>query len=299
MSFKQFRALLGETFADWNEDRVPRMGAALAYYSVFSAAPLLLIAVAIAGFVFGEQAARRELHTEIAGIVGTTAASATEEIVGDVHRNGSGWLGGLIGLAVLLFGASGVFTELQDALNSIWKVAPQHRSGILAIVRDRLLSFLIVAVTGFVLLTLVIVSAVLNGLEHVLHPRTIVDGWLWWGTNQIFTLGLVTMLFAVIYKTIPDTRVEWRDVWLGAAIAALLFTIGKYVIGLYLTRTAVASAFGAAGSVVVLLTWVYYSSQILLFGAEFTRVYAHNLRGAPEPIFCEDHQGAQVSAGQL
>ena len=299
-----FRAQLRETMTAWSDDKVPRMGAALAYYGVFSVAPLLLIAVAIAGAVFGERAAQRELHSQLDSILGVKASGAVEEILGNVHTNGGGVLGGAIGVVVLLFGASGVFTELQDSLNSIWKVQPKPGLGYLAIVRDRLFSFLIVLATGFLLLALVVVGTVLNSLEHVMNERMAGGAVLWWTINQVLSLGLVTMLFAVLYKILPDARVEWRDVRLGAVIAALLFTAGKYLIGLYLARSTVTSAFGAAGSVIVILTWVYYSSQILLFGAEFTRINARYSPPATRrclgagPLTCRGDDRATAERGR-
>jgi membrane protein len=275
MLIRNIPAIFKDTVNDWLEDKVPRMGAALAYYSVFSVAPLLLIAIAIAGIFFGEQAAKSQLRDQISEAVGSSAAAAVEEILGSVHRGGTGLLGSLIGLVILLFGASGVFIELQDALNSIWKVKPKPgRSGVWAFIRDRLFSFLVVLGTGFLLLASLIVTAVLAGVENALRDQLTGIGWFWWSINLIVTFGLITLLFAMIYKVLPDTTVGWRDVWVGAVLAALFFSLGKYLIGLYVSRGGVASAFGAAGSVIVLLTWVYYSSQILLFGAEFTRVYS-------------------------
>jgi membrane protein len=266
--------LLKETAAAWLEDKAPRMGAALAYYSVFSIAPLLLIAVAIAGTVFGEQAAKRELSQQIAGTVGTSAATAVEELLLDVHQKGGGVLGSVIGVVLLLFGASGVFIELQDDLNTIWKVKPKPGNGLWGVVRDRLFSFMVVLATGFLLLASVLASTMLRGFENVLREQMTGGDWIWTIVNQVSSFAIVAVLFAMIYKVLPDTNVSWRDVLLGAVIAALLFAVGKYLISLYLTRGAVASAFGAAASVIVVLTWVYYSSQILLFGAELTRVCA-------------------------
>jgi membrane protein len=276
--------LLRETANDWLDDKVPRMGAALAYYAIFSLAPLLLIAISIAGWVFGEQAAQRGLHQQIAGTVGDSAAAAAEEILAGVHRSGSGWLGTVVGVVVLLFGASGVFVELQDALNTIWKVKPEPGVGVWGVVRARLFSFLVVLATGLVLLVSVVVSTVLGAVENALRGEMAGGGWLWSVVNGIVAFVLVAVLFAMIYKVMPETKVTWRNVRVGAVVAALLFTLGKYLISLYLTHGAVASAFGAAGSVIVLLVWVYYSSQILLFGAEFTRVCArHHCAAAGQP----------------
>jgi membrane protein len=270
--------ILKETVNDWLEDRATRMGAALAYYSAFSLAPLLLIAVAVAGMVFGEQAARRELHRQLGEAIGPSAAAAAEELLDNVHRSGQGVLGCVIGLAVLLFGASGVFVELQDVLNTIWKVKPRPGRGVWGVVRGRLISFLVVAGAGFLLLVSVAASTALSGVEEALGAGR------WRAVSLALSFGLEAVLFMMIYKVLPDTSVGWRDVWLGALLAALLFNVGKYLIGLYLARGAVASAFGAAGSVIVVLVWVYYSSQIVLFGAEFTRVWARHPGSDTRPV---------------
>ncbi len=273
MSVSKPWVMFKETVNDWLEDNAPRMGAALAYYSVFSLAPLLLIAVAVAGIVFGEQAARRELHEQLAQAVGPATASAVEDLLGNVHRSGRDVLGTVVGLVVLLFGASGVFVELQSDLDTIWKVKPRPGGGARGVVRGRLVSFLIVAGAGLLLLISVAVGTALSGLEQASGAG---GGGPWRAASLALSFGLETLLFMMIYKVLPDTSVGWRDVWVGALLTALLFNVGKYLIGLYLARGAVASAFGAAGSVIVVLVWVYYSSQIVLFGAEFTRVYARH-----------------------
>lgn len=283
MLAKNFWKMLRETVDDWLEDKVPRMGAALAYYAVFSVAPLLLIAIGIAGVVFGEQAAQKELHKQIGNTVGAPVAGAIEDILGNVHRRGGGFLGTAIGVVILLFGASGVFSELQDALNTIWRVKPRPGSGIWGVIRDRLLSFLVVLGTGFFLLASLVLSAVLQGLESFAGEGSAGGGWLWWVVNVAVSFAVEAVLFALLYKLLPDTDVGWRDVWPGAVIAALLFAVGKYAISVYLVKGAVVSAFGAAGSVIVILTWVYYSSQILLFGAEFTRVHARHRGSDVQP----------------
>jgi membrane protein len=259
-----------------------RMGAALAYYSVFSMAPLLLIAIGIAGLVFGEQAARGEMLEQIRDTVGDQAAAAIEGILARAGRGGgSGWAT-VVGLAVLFFGASGVFVELQDALNTIWKVMPRPGRTAWEMVRERLLSFSIILGTGFLLLVSLVLSAALEALGGVLKPVTALPGGagIWQALNFALSFGVITLLFAMIYKILPDAEIAWRDVWVGAVSTALLFTAGKYLIGLYLGHSTLTSAFGAAGSVILVLSWVYYSSLILLFGAEFTRVHArHN--GSP------------------
>lgn len=210
---------------------------------------------------------------QIKDTMGPTAAAAIQEMLERGHQDGtSGWATA-IGIAVLLFGASGVFAQLQDALNTIWRVEPKPGRGMWGIIRDRFLSFTAVIGTAFLLLVSLVVSATLAALGKFLTPEALPGGtYFWQFLNNVITFGFITLLFALIYRVLPDVRIGWRNVWTGAVITALLFTIGKYVLGLYLGRSSVASAFGAAGSLVVILVWVYYSSQILLLGAEFTRI---------------------------
>jgi membrane protein len=275
MKWRLYWETLKDAGTGWVDDKAQRMGAALAYYSAFSLAPLLLIATGIAGMVFGEQAARGEILHQVADLVGPSAAQALEEILKNSADQGA--LATVVGLAVLLFGASGVFVELQDSLNTIWKVPPPPGLGVWAWIRDRLLSFTLVVSTGFLLLVSLVLSAGLSALGGMLAPLTngLPGGvWVWQLANIGLSFALITVLFAVLYKVLPAAPVAWGDVWLGGALAALLFTLGKYLIGLYLGRGSVTSALGAAGSGVVMLVWVYYSTQILFFGAEFTRAWA-------------------------
>jgi membrane protein len=267
--------LLKHTFDEWNEDKAPRLGAALAYYTIFSLAPLLVIAIAISGLVFGEEEARKQIAAEVSNTVGPTVGTAIEGLLQSAHDSGSGILATIMGVVTLLFGAVGAFNQLQDALNTIWKVTPKPGRGWMAIVKDRVLSFSIVLGIGFLLLVSLIVSTVLTALSKFLTPSALPGGtYLWQLINLAVSFGFITLLFAMIYKILPDVKLGWKDVWVGAAVTALLFTIGKYLLGLYLARASVASSYGAAGSLVLILVWVYYSSQILLFGAEFTRVYS-------------------------
>lgn len=275
MTTKLVLELLRQTYHEWNEAKAPRLGAALAYYTVFSISPLLIIAIAIAGLVFGEEAARGGIVREIEGTVGRPVAEAIEGMLQQTHSTGSCTLTAVIGLIVLLAGATGVFIQLQDALNTIWKVEPKPDRGILGMLRDRFLSFTVVLGVGFLLLVSLVISAALAALSKFLTPEALPGGaYLWQVVNGVISFGLITLLFALIYKVLPDVPIRWRDVWVGAAVTALLFTLGKYLLGLYLGQSGAASAFGAAGSLILILLWVYYSSQILLFGAEFTRVYA-------------------------
>lgn len=266
--------LAKETVTRWTEDKASALAAALAYYALFSLAPLVLITVAVAGLVFGQQAAQGQLYAQLSGLIGDAGAKALEGIVANMHWQGGGVIATLIGLATLLFGATGVFVQLQDSMNTIWKARPPTTNGIIEFLRVRMLSFSMVLGIGFLLLVSLILSAVLAAVGDYLG--TFLPGGYAVGQalNATVSLVVVTLLFAMIYKVLPDTPVAWRDVWVGALLTSFLFTIGKFAIGFYLGKASVASSYGAAGSVVILLLWVYYSALILYFGAEFTHVYS-------------------------
>jgi membrane protein len=269
-----FRSLIKETYLRWSDDKVPRLGAALAYYTVFSIVPLLIIVIGIAGLVFGEEAAQTYIMTQVQSLVGPQSAEALEEMLKTANKPSYGYTATGIALVTLLVGASGVFAQLQDALNDIWKVEPKSGRGIIGLIKDRFLSFLAVLGTGFLLLVSLVVSAILSAAGKF------VSGWLpapeavLHAVNLVVSFAVITVLFAMMFKFLPDARIDWNDVWIGAALTSLLFTIGKFLISLYLGKADIGSAFGAAGSFVIVLVWVYYSSQLLLFGAEFTAVYA-------------------------
>jgi membrane protein len=295
MQAKAVWELLKETFGAWSDDKVPRMGAALAYYTVFSIAPLLIIVIGIASTVFGEQAARGELVGQIRQTVGEPAARAIEEMLKQTHNTSGGTLPTVLGFVVLLFGASGVFVELQDALNTIWKVEPKSGQGLLLLCRDRLLSFSVVLGTGFLMLVSLAVSAALAALGKFVTPVSLPGGvYFWQGVNVLVSFVFITVLFGLIFKLLPDTPIRWRDVRVGAVATALLFTAGKYLLGLYLGRSGTTSAFGAAGSLVVILLWVYYSSQILLLGAEFTCIYSRDRTRQVRPVDSAAPAGPRV-----
>jgi membrane protein len=279
--------MLKEAFRDWREDNAPRLGAALSYYTVFSLAPLLLIAVAIAGAVFGEEAATGQVMGQLRALLGEEGAQAIQALLENARRPGEGVVAGLVGLATLFLGASGVFNELRGALNTIWEVPVKPGGGLWKTVRERLLSFAMVLVLGFLLLVSLLMSTALAAvgarwggfLSGTLHLLEV--------ANFVVFLGVATVLFALIYKFLPDVHppIAWRDVWAGALMTSVLFSIGKWGIGLYLGRGTVGSAFGAAGSLVVVLVWVYYAAQVMFLGAELTQVYAHehgSRAGAPE-----------------
>lgn len=266
--------LLKESFYEWQQDKVSLLAAALAYYTVFSITPLLVMAIAIAGAVFGQDTARREILEQINELVGEQGAQAIETALANANQPQLGSIASIISVVVLLVGASGVFAQLQEALNTVWNVRAKPDGGIGEFLRKRLLSFGMVLAIGFLLLVSLIVSAILSGISKL--EITLLPGLnpLWQLLNLGISFGLISLLFALIYKYLPDVRIRWQDVWVGAIITAFLFTFGKFLIGLYLGRGSLGSAYGAAGSLIVFLAWVFYSAQILLFGAEFTQVYA-------------------------
>jgi membrane protein len=267
-------ALHGQAGAAWLADNAPRFGAALAFYTLFSIAPVLIVAVSVAGFVFGEKAAQGEIVRQFQGLMGTQGATAIETIIQSTNRPALGVLTTTLGLLAIIVGASGAFNELQDALNTIWKVDSRAQSFWMVTIKQRFFSLGLVVATGFLLLTSLVVTAALSAAERFLGNLLPMSVILLESINFVFSFGMITILFALILKFIPDTTISWRDVRMGAAVTSLLFTVGKVVIGLYLGHSALTSAYGAAASLVIFLIWIYYSAQILLFGAELTHVYA-------------------------
>jgi membrane protein len=303
-SLKASRAwqILKETATGWDEDNVARLAASLAYYTLLSVAPLIILAVAVAGLAFGEDAAREHISGELASVVGSGAATAIQSIAKNAHTPGSGILSVVVGVVVLLFGASGVFGELQSALNTVWDVAPKPGRGVWGLVKDRFFSFTLVVGVAFLLLVSLLVSAALTWVGQVFASSLPGGATVWQILNFCISLAVVTALFGVMFKTLPDVNIKWREVWVGAAVTAGLFTLGKFLLGLYLGSAGVSSAYGAAGSIVALVIWVYYSSQVLLVGAEFTEVYAR-LSGAritpnEHAVPLEQVQGTPTTAGE-
>jgi len=276
MKPKETFSLLKATAFEWLDDQAPTLGAALAYYTVFSLAPLLIISIALAGLVFGAEAAQGQIFDQLRGLLGDASGKAMQEIVQSASAEPkTGVVATVVGFVTLLFGASGVFGQLQASLNIIWGVQPKPGRGILGIIRDRSLSFGFILVVGFLLLVSLLLTAgiafvgkqfgaMVPGMEALIQIL-----------NSILSLAVITLLFGMMFKILPDANIAWRDVWIGAFITALLFTLGKFALGFYLGRSGVASSYGAAGSLIVLLLWVYYSSQVVFFGAEFTQVYAN------------------------
>lgn len=269
---KGVMALFKETFTQWLEHKAPRLAAALAYYMVFSLAPLLIIAIAIAGAIFGKDAARGEIVTQISGFVGQDAASVIEKAISNASQPDLSNIASLISVAVLLFGASGVFAQLQDALNTIWGVQPRPGRVVRQFISKRILSFAMVVGLGFFVILSLILSATISALSQL----ELLPGfpWLWKFLSLAVSFGLVTLFFALVFKFLPDAKIAWSDVGMGAIMTSILFAIGRSLLGWYLGQTSFASTYGAAGSLIVLLAWVYYSAQILFLGAEFTEVYA-------------------------
>ena len=276
IAVKSLWPLVKESVSQWSDDYAPSMGAALAYYTIFSIAPLIVIAIAVAGFAFGADAARGEIFAQLRGLIGDEGATAIQGLVKSASEPGQGTFAAIAGVVTLLIGATTVFGELQSDLDRIWDVPKSTESGIVALLRGRLLSFGMILGIGFLLLVSLVLSAGLAALAKFWD--TWFEGWevALQAVNFVVSFAIITGLFAMIYKLLPRCRIEWKDVWVGAMVTSLLFALGKLLIGLYLGKSGVTSGFGAAGSLVIVLVWVYYSSQIFLLGAEFTKTYAHS-----------------------
>ncbi len=285
---KELWKLIRTSVSSWIDDFAPSMGAAISYYTVFSIAPLLLIVIAVVGFFFGREAAQGQIFEQLRGLMGDDGAAAIQGMVKSASDPGKGVLATVIGGVTLLFGATTVFGELQSALDRIWRSpAVEKNEGLWNLIRTRVLSFGMILGIGFLLLVSLVVSAGISAVGTLWGA--------WFGgfevllqfANFAFSFAVVTVLFALIYKFLPRARISWHDVWIGAAVTALLFSIGKFLIGLYIGKSSVVSGFGAAGSLAVVLVWVYYSAQIFLLGAEFTWVYSYEYgshKGEARPV---------------
>lgn len=256
------------------DDNILRMSAALAYYTLFSLAPLMVISIAIAGLVFGDEAARGAIVDQIQGLIGSDAAHGVQAMLTSARKPSTGVFAEVIGLTVLIVGATGAFSEVYTALNNIWQTPPEKLSGAWSVIKARLLGFGLVLVVGFLMLVSLVLSAGLVAFTKYAGGLLPLPAILFKGIELIFTTAILTALFAMIFRILPEAQINWRDVWIGALATAALFSLGKYLISLYIGKSLPASAYGAAGSVVVLIAWVYYSALILYFGAEFTRAYA-------------------------
>ena len=271
--------LFRQTFMEWRDDTAPRLAASLAYYTTFSLAPLLILVIAVAGLIGGQEAAQNQTMAQIQDLLGAQGRQFIQSMIETASRPATGWTATVIGALTLLFGSLGVFAELQNSLNTIWGVKPKPAKnfldGIKRFVVKRLLSFTMVLGIGFLLLASLVISAALSAFGQYIGTRwPFADLWLEL-INFIISFLVIMLLFAMIFKFLPEIKIAWKDVWLGAAVTSALFTLGKFLIGLYLGRSQVGTVFGGAGSLAILLIWIYYSAQILFFGAEFTQVYAN------------------------
>ena len=291
LAWKSWWELVKKAGSAWVDDYAASMGAALSYYTVFSLAPLLLIVVSVAGLVFGDEAVRGELFGQLRGLMGADGAKAVEGLLASVSKPSEGIIGTVSGIALLLVGATTVFGELQDALDRIWRAPARDKSsGLWGLIRTRLLSFGMILALAFLLMVSLVLGAVIAALGKVFDAY--LGGWETFAqlVNLVIGFGLTTLVFGIIYKWMPRVSVAWRDVWVGASVTSLLFTLGKFLIGLYIGKSGVASGFGAAGSLVVIFVWVYWSAQVFLLGAEFTWVFANShgsrkhLPGAAEQV---------------
>lgn len=268
-------ALLWETYAEWDRHNAAQLGASLSYYAVLSLAPLIVVLVGILGLVYGPDAAHGNLQAELQRFMGPEVAGAVQRAVATANDPAAGILATVLGVLTLLLGASGVAIELQQALNTIWDVPPRaFKRWWGPYVRRKLVGFAAVVAAGVLLLLTLVVTAGIALLEKFFRGLLPIPGAALQLVNSIVSLALATILFAILFRTLPDRSIAWRRVWMGAAVTAVLFTLGKYAIGMYLGKAGVGSAYGAAGSLVVVLVWVYYSAQVFFFGAEFTHVYA-------------------------
>jgi membrane protein len=281
--------LIRDTFREWREDGANRLAAALAYYTTFSLAPLLVLIIAIAGLAGGREAAQTQTMAQVEDLLGFEGREFVEGMIESASQPETGLTATFLGAVTLLFGALGVFGELQNSLNTIWEVKPKPAKGwmdgVKRFVLRRLLSFTMVLGIGFLLLASLVVSAAVSTFgEYIGSHWPLADFWLAL-INFIVSFIVITFLFAMIFKFLPEIKIAWKDVWLGAAVTSALFSLGKFLIGLYLGRSEVGTTFGAAGSLAILLIWIYYSAQILFFGAEFTQVYANRYgsRIVPDP----------------
>lgn len=273
---QHLKSLFVQTYSEWDKHDAPTLGAALSYYTCLSLAPLLVVAVSIAGIVFGRKAVEGQIVAEMKGLVGS-GANAIQNILAHAQSPKAGLIASIIGFILLLSGAAGVFSELRTALNRIWDVKPVQTSGLWNMLRQQFFSFSMVIGIGFLLLVSLLVTAFLSGAAK--FAGNYVPAGLLHAVNLVVSLVVITVVFALIYRFVPEQTLPWRPLWPGSFATAVLFVIGKYLLGLYLGRASVTSAYGAAGSLVVLLIWVYYSSQLFLFGAEFTRIYACHFKG--------------------
>jgi len=267
--------LLRETYKEWKDDEASHLAASLSYYTAIAIAPLLVLLVTLVGWFYGNDSAQMELIAQLQGMVGPQATEVVQTVIESADQPNVATVAGVLSFVTLLWGASNVFVQLQNSLNTIWGVESKPKTILLATIKERFLSFGMILVIGFLLLVSLILSAVLSALSGAWHDWLPGMDFLWQTVNFLVSFGVTTLLFALIYKVLPDVQIKWRDVWVGATVTALLFTVGKWLLGIYLGYSSTSSAYGSAGSLIVLLIWIYYSAQIFFFGAEYTQVYAY------------------------
>jgi membrane protein len=285
MSPKQVWRMLKAAFQEWNDDKAARLAAALAYYTLFSLAPLLILVIAIAGLFFDSTAVRQQIMGQVEALIGGTSADFVSTILDNANRpgNNSGIIASLISVGLLLVGATGVLTQLQLSLNTIWSVEARPDIGFLNLLRKRLLSLGMIIVIGFLLLVSLVISSVIAGFSDYLNTLAPSLDTIVQLLNFVVSFGITTLLFAMIFKFLPDVVITWGDVWFGSAATAILFSLGKFLIGLYLGNSSFGSSYGAAGSVIILLVWVFFSAQILFYGAELTQIYSRRFGSQIQP----------------
>jgi membrane protein len=276
--------LVKKSFKEWSEDKASRLAAAMAYYTIFSIAPLLIITVAIAGWFFDRNVAQDQLIAQFSGLIGQEGAEILQTMLESANKPANNLIASVVGIVTLMFGASGVFNAMQDALNTIWEVIPKPNRGLRGIIKDRTLSFSMVLVIGFLLLVMLVVSTLLSAITSYFSGNIETTAIVMQVINFFVSFAITTIMFAMIFKIVPDVEIAWRNVWLGAVVTSILFSVGRFAIGTYLGNSSVTSAYGAAGSLVVILVWVYYSAQILFLGAEFTQVYTGMYSSRPAPM---------------
>jgi membrane protein len=286
--------IIKETYQGWITDKASRLSAALSYYTAITIAPLLVLLVAAIGSFYGEDSDQAQLAWQIRGLVGVEAARAAEAVVQSADQPTLVGIAGVLSLLTVMWGMSNVFVELQDSLNTIWGVELKPDAGIMQTIRERFLSFGMILVIGFLLLISLVLTTILSAMSTFLGGLLPEMALLWQAVNLVLSFAVTTLLFALIYKVLPDVKFAWRDVWMGATFTALLFTTGKWLLSLYLGNTSLSSAYGAAGSLVVLLIWIFYSAQIFFMGAEFTQVVASHFGEGVEP----DEKSQPISSPQ-
>jgi membrane protein len=295
---KQYWSILKDAFDGFLDDNAMRMGASLSYYTLFSLAPMLLIIISLGGIFFGKEAVQGQIYGQIDGLIGSDAAKQVQEILKNAQRSGQSTWAATVGVITLLIGATGTFAEMQDAINFIWGLKPKPKTGVVKYLMTRFLSFSLIISLGFLLLVSLVVNAVLNAfsqkVELLFSDATV---YIFWFINLFVVWGVIASLFTVIFKILPDGKIKWKDAFAGAGFTSLLFMIGKYVIGLYLGNSSVSTTYGTAGSIVIILLWVYYSALILYFGAEFTKAYTNFYGRSIQPNGYTDFRSEEIKKG--